>query len=243
MRVLKEKMNTPFFHIMCQGINKEYIFSSEQDKIKYMKIMEKTKEEIKIIILAYCIMNNHVHILFHEKDTKQITKYMQKVNLLYAKYYNKKYERVGYVFRDRFKTQPIYTERYLCTCVRYIYNNPVKANICNHAKEYKYSSYSQNKFYTDTPIERKIRKFICGEEVQEEYNEFVLLEDEQNKKQIHEEIFEELLQQKNITLKDLKNNKELLAKLVKKLKNDYKISFRSMERMIGIGRETLRKMI
>lgn len=244
MRILKKYMNTSFFHIMSQGINKEYIFNSEEDKDKYMKIIEETKEEIEIIILAYCIMSNHVHILFCEDNVEQLAKFMHKVNLLYAKYYNKKYERVGYVFRDRYKTQPILTEKYLYTCVKYIHNNPVKANMCESPEEYKYSSCIQNRFYTDREIEKNVRKFICMDKFQENSMEgFELLEVDSNKQQLCEEVFKIIINQKGINPKDLKNNKELLGKIVKQLKNDYKISFRVMEKIIGIGRETLRKTI
>lgn len=112
-RIQKENIKTPFFHIMVQGNNKEYIFNSTEDVNKYLEIMKKTKEKIAIIILEYCVMNNHAHLLFHEEDTKKLTQYMHRVNLLFAKYYNKKYNRVGYVFRDRYKTQPIYSEKHL----------------------------------------------------------------------------------------------------------------------------------
>ena len=90
-RILKKDINTSFFHIMVQGINKEYIFNSQDNKKKYIKILQETKEKIDIVILAYCIMNNHTHFLFHEKEINQLVKFMHRANLLYAKYYNKQY--------------------------------------------------------------------------------------------------------------------------------------------------------
>lgn len=237
-------MNTSFFHIMSQGINKEYIFNSEDDKEKYMRIMKDTKEKIPIIILAYCVMNNHIHILFNEKNVEQLTKYMHKVNLLYAKYYNRKYDRVGYVFRDRFKVQPIYTEKYLCTCVKYIHDNPVKVNICQKAQEYKYSSCVENKFDEGTKIENNIRKLIYLQNISKDtYDEFTFLEVERDKLEICKEVFGNLIKQEEIKQEDLINNKELLRTIVKKMKDNYKISFRTMEKVIGIGRETLRRII
>jgi len=210
-------MNTSFFHIMSQGINKEYIFNSEDDKEKYMRIMKDTKEKIPIIILAYCVMNNHIHILFNEKNVEQLTKYMHKVNLLYAKYYNRKYDRVGYVFRDRFKVQPIYTEKYLCTCVKYIHDNPVKANICQKAQEYKYSSCVENKFDEGTKIENNIRKLIYLQNISKDtYDEFTFLEVERDKLEICKEVFGNLIKQEEIKQEDLINNKELLRIIVKK---------------------------
>ena len=68
---------------------------------------------------------------------------MHKVNTLYAIYFNKKYNRVGYVFRDRYKSQAIYSEKQLYTCINYIHYNPVKAGICKIASEYEYSSYNE----------------------------------------------------------------------------------------------------
>ena len=56
---------------------------------------------------------------------------------------NKKRKRVGYVYRDRFKTQVINNEKHLYNCILYIHNNPVKANMCKKTSEYKFSSYKK----------------------------------------------------------------------------------------------------
>ena len=87
-RIPKKYMNTSFFHIMIQGINKEYIFKEEKDIKKYIKIIKETKEEIEGIalqIVAYCIMNNHVHLLIYTNDKQCLTKFMHRTNLMYAK--------------------------------------------------------------------------------------------------------------------------------------------------------------
>ncbi len=241
-RNLKKNMNTSFFHIMSQGINKEYIFDLQAEKRKYMKILKETKEKIDIIILAYCIMGNHTHLLFQEEDKEQLTKFMHMVNLLYAKYYNKKYDRVGYVFRDRYKTQPIYSEKQLYCCVKYIHNNPVKANICDKPEDYEYSSCKGNIFNTNTELEKNVRKFICMEEVEED-DEFALMEAEQDKEQTGKEILKMFMLQNNVRPNELKDNKELLRKIVKNLNGNYRISFRTIEKLLGIGRETLRKVV
>lgn len=243
-RILKKNINTSFFHIMVQGINKEYIFNSNEDKKKYMKIMGEIKEEIDIVILSYCIMDNHTHMLFHEEKINQLVKFMQRINLLYAKYYNKKYNRVGYVFRDRYKTQPIYTEKHLYTCVKYIHNNPIKANLCDKPENYDYSSYRKNIFYTDTELEKNVRKIILAKDNQEnESDEFTLLEMEQDKEEKCKELLDKMMIENSIAQYNLRNDREWLRKIVKELKYNYDISFRTMEKVMGIGRETLRKMI
>ena len=86
-------------------------------------------------------MNNYAHILVEAKEINELSKYMQRLGTKYAKYYNKKYNRVGYVFRDRFKSEGIYNEEHLYNCIKYIYNNPVAVGICNRTKDYPYSNY------------------------------------------------------------------------------------------------------
>ena len=246
MRIRKENINTSFFHIMVQGINKEYIFDSKEDINKYISIMKETKEKIDIIILAFCIMNNHAHILFYEKNVENLTKYMHILNLRYAKYYNKKYDRVGYVFRDRYKLQQVYSEEHLHTCVRYIHNNPVKANICKKANEYKYSSCYNNIFYSDTELEKNIKQnmfvFESSDANKNEEEKFILMENEENKEKIANDILEEIIIKNRITREEFFRRKELVAILIKKLKKDNGISYRMMEEIFGINRKKLKRI-
>lgn len=239
-RILKENINTSFFHIMTQGINKERIFNFQEDREKYIKLIKDTKEKIDVIILAYCIMNNHAHILCYEEDTQNLMKFMHIVNLRFAKYYNKKYDRVGYVFRDRYKAQLIHGERQLRTCIRYIHNNPVKAHICDSPEQYKYSSYTKNIFNTNTQLEKNARKYISGEDVDDE---FILLEDEENREKTKNELIKEIIVKNGIEIDDLKNNNELLKNIIKELHINNGISFRKIAEVTGISREKLRYII
>ena len=141
-RVAREKYKTGFFHIMIQGINKEYIFEKNENKEKYLFLMKKYYENYNIKIIAYCIMNNHAHFLIYSDDIKQISNYMHKINSIYAMDYNTINKRVGYLFRDRYKSQYINNREYLFKCIKYIHLNPVKAHIVKEERQYKYSSYN-----------------------------------------------------------------------------------------------------
>ncbi len=142
-RFPRSYIKTSYFHIITQGINKKYIFEETEDIKYYIKMMYNLKEEQKINIIAYCIMNNHAHMLIETEELAELSKYMQRLNTKYGKYYNKKHKRVGYVFRDRYKSEGIYSKEHLYNCIKYIYNNPVKAGICNKAEEYPYSNYKK----------------------------------------------------------------------------------------------------
>ena len=74
-------------------------------------------------------------------------------------YYNRKKERVGYVFRNRFKSQPILSKKQMYTCIKYIHMNPVKAGIVKEEKDYNYSSYNDYLYQTGF-INQEVLNFV-----------------------------------------------------------------------------------
>jgi len=221
-RVPRSYLKTSFFHIIIQGINKNFIFEYPEDIKYYISIMYKIKEEHGIKLIAYCIMNNHAHILIETENLKELSKYMQRLNTKYGMYYNKKYNRVGYVFRDRYKSEGIYDEKHLYSCIKYIYNNPVKAGICARAEEYPYSNYKK-----------------IADEIKEEY---VFIDVNEEKEEICRRVTNNFLNENNIDLIKLKNDKKKLRNLIITLKNDYNVSLRKIAECLDICRETIRNI-
>lgn len=142
-RIARNIIPGTFFHIMVQGINKEDIFEKDNYKLRYKKIIRENIEKFQIKVISYCIMSNHTHILIYTDNIDTMIKFMHNVNTSYAIYYNKVKSRVGYVFRDRFRTQTILNENHLKNCIVYIHKNPVKAQIVDNEEKYKYSSYNE----------------------------------------------------------------------------------------------------
>ncbi len=214
-------LNTSFFHVMSQGINKEFIFNNAVDIKFYIKNMYEIKDKYHIEIIAYCIMNNHTHLLIKTNIIKNLSQYMHCLNTKYGLYYNKKYNRVGYVFRDRYKAEGIYSEKQLYHCIKYIFNNPVKAGICNKAEEYEFSNYKKMK-----------------DNYEEEEYDFIDVEED--KREIGRKIVNDFLKQKGLQLKDLETNKQNLKELLILLRKKHNISFRIISDIIHINREKLR---
>ncbi len=125
----------------------------------YSNLLYKYLKKFDVKIIAYCIMNNHAHLLIYVEQVNALSEFMRAVNTTYALYYNKKYKKVGYVFRNRYKTEPIYNEKYLINCIHYIHDNPIKANICKVRQQYKYSSYYEYKLNKGKIIPISKRKF------------------------------------------------------------------------------------
>ena len=170
-RTARMYLETSFFHVMVEGINKEFIFNNERYIKRYLQIVNKHEKELNIQIIAYCIMNNHSHFLINTEEISSLSKFMQKINSEYARYYNYMEGRVGYVFRDRYKSEPILDKRQLLQCIKYIHRNPVKANMVAKEEEYQYSSYNyyiKMMKHNDYDIfDNEEFKYICGQN----YNE------------------------------------------------------------------------
>lgn len=230
-RKSRNYMEASFFHIMVQGINKEYIFNSNIDKKKYLEIMQNTKIQYNIELIAYCIMGNHVHLLVSIKNVEDLSKYMHKINTLYALYYNKKYNRVGYVYRDRYKSQIICSEKQLYICINYIHNNPVKASICEFPYQYEYSSFK----YCNISFNSINSK--------EEDSNIKFIEDEEQTKNEIKEIIKDYLINKNLKIEELRNNKKELIELIQILKCNYDVSLRKIAIYLMIPRETIRRLL
>ncbi len=138
----RKNENSNYSHVIVQGIEKKYIFNKLEYKNKYYELMLKQSEKYEIKLLAYCIMDNHAHFLIYADKIERLSSCMQSVNVSFARIYNRKENRVGYVFRDRFVSEPILNERQLYMCMAYIHFNPVKAGIVKEINQYFYSSYN-----------------------------------------------------------------------------------------------------
>ncbi len=160
-RVSRNKVGANYYHIMTQGIGKEYIFNTHQDKKKIIKVLKKYFVGDEVTIYAYCIMDNHLHLLVKSLNDEQLSTIMLKVNTSYAIYYNREHKRVGFVFRDRFRAEPVYDSYQMQNCVKYIHDNPLKAQIINDLNNYPYSSYND---YVNGNVSSDIINDIYGKE-------------------------------------------------------------------------------
>lgn len=128
-----------YMHIYTRGNGKQIIFEDRADYIRYLNLLKKYSSESGVKICAFCLMENHVHLIIYDPDRK-ISDLMHKLSSAYSGYFNWKYKRTGHVFEGRFNGIPIESEEYLLRAFRYVLNNPKKANICK-SEDYLWSSY------------------------------------------------------------------------------------------------------
>lgn len=128
------------YHIMCRGNHKGEIFWDDQDRQYYRSIIKQVKVSHSFELHAYCLMDNHVHLHIETRDI-EIGKIMKRINMLYAIFYNHKYQSVGHLFQGRYKSVLIKDDAHHLQITRYIHLNPVRAKISPRPEDYPWSSY------------------------------------------------------------------------------------------------------
>lgn len=127
-------------HVIVRGNNQESIFREDADKIRYLQLVNRYKERHLFKLLAYCIMDNHIHLLI-KQGNMSLSKSMQGIQQSFTQYYNTKYNCIGHVFHQRFKSFPVDDDAYLLALIAYIHNNPKVAGVVNDLGNYKWSSH------------------------------------------------------------------------------------------------------
>ena len=168
------------FHIYNRGNNKEKIFYDEQDYKAFLfrlglnlglsqeelgknillslpysriRITGTSKKDFKLH--SFCLMPNHFHLLIEQTGDNSVSKLISKLCTSYAKYFNKKYKRVGHVFQDQFKSVLIENNPQLLWISSYIHMNPVKDGFRKHPGDYLWSSYNDFVLDRNLPVVEK----------------------------------------------------------------------------------------
>ena len=140
-RTARQKSESGFYHVMIRGIGKQILFEDNEDFNRFLITVKRYLREHEVQIHAYCMMENHVHMLIRDPQ-KELAVFMKKLEGNYAFYFNHKYERIGTLFQERYKSEPIDNDEYFAVVLRYILQNPLKAGICA-VETYPWSSYSE----------------------------------------------------------------------------------------------------
>jgi len=123
------------YHVTARGNARQPVFESDFDRGKFLELLRETIKQFNWICHAYCLMDNHYHLLIETVDAN-LSKGMRNLNGVYTQCFNRTHRRVGHVFQGRFKAILVERESYLLELCRYIVLNPEPA-------DYKWSSYRE----------------------------------------------------------------------------------------------------
>ena len=154
-RQARKISSSGYMHIIVRGIGKQILFEDRSDFTFFISALKRFSSQSDVSICAYCLMENHVHILILDNN-RNVSVFMKKIGVAYSKYFNSKYDRTGHLFQDRYLSEAIEDERSLLIVFRYILKNPQKAGICP-AHLYEWSSYDaygkHNTFVNVSPFQ------------------------------------------------------------------------------------------
>jgi len=141
-------------HVVQRGNNRATCFFDTEDFERYLRFLLSAAGEEDCRVHAYCLMSNHVHLLVTPGDHAACARFMKTVNQRYAQHVNRIHERSGTPWEGRYRSNVVYSMRYVLACYRYIELNPVRAGIVRHPADYPWSSYRTNAEGLASPLVR-----------------------------------------------------------------------------------------
>ena len=126
-------------HVVQRGNRRQKVFFSEADKQEYLNIFGLSARLFKLQIWAYCLMDNHVHLIVVPEHEGSMTKAISLTHQRYTQMINFREGWRGYLWEGRYKSK-VLDERSLYAAIRYVERNPVRAGIVDIAEDYRWSS-------------------------------------------------------------------------------------------------------
>ncbi|MBP1750939.1 MAG: transposase [Deltaproteobacteria bacterium] len=157
-RQLRIEYPGALYHVTSRGNGKQSVFRSDHDRKSFLNILEQITGRYRFIILAYCLMDNHYHLVI-ETQEGNLSEGMRQLNGVYTQRYNRRHTRSGHVFQGRYKAIIVDKDVYLLELVRYVALNPVRAGIVDDPENWAWSSYRATVGKEESP------PWLCTERV------------------------------------------------------------------------------
>jgi putative transposase len=138
------------YHVMARGNRKSTIFHDDEDRRRFLQIVEHAVVVYCLRILAFCLMRNHYHFVLEAPECN-LSDAMQFINGVFAQRSNRRHGQTGHVFEGRFRSLVIQRESYLTRAARYVVRNPVRAGLVGNPAAWSWSSYLATSGLTPTP--------------------------------------------------------------------------------------------
>lgn len=239
-RQARQRSITDVYHVIQRGINRMLIFHDDDDRLMFIHLLKsQTCESFRIY--CFCLMDNHIHLIV---KSEQLSFHIHRIATTYAIWFNHKYERGGYLFQDRFKSETIEDQDYLLRCFRYVLQNPLKAGLCRKVSEYRWSSYGVYFNQTDSFVSTEFLPLFFDSKM--DFQDFMtendthafLDVDYQLKDHDVRKLLEEMLNGESFETLPKEDQKQI----VRKLKQNPKIGQRQLARVTGISLNMIHRL-
>ena len=139
-RPLRIEYQGAFYHITSRGDRQEEIYQEDGDREAFLSLLGEVCSRFNWIVYAYCLMNNHYHLLI-ETPNANLARGMRQLNGVYTQRFNRRHAQVGHLFQGRYKAILVQKEPYLLELSRYIVLNPLRAGMVKQLRHWQWSSY------------------------------------------------------------------------------------------------------
>jgi putative transposase len=126
------------YHLTTRGVSRMAIVLDDHDRARWCGFAEGTIERFAWTCHAFCLMNNHFHLVV-EALLVDVSAGMMHLNGRWARRFNERYLRTGHVFEAPFEARVIADEEHYEAAARYVFNNPVRAGLCERAEDWPWS--------------------------------------------------------------------------------------------------------
>ncbi len=177
-----------FHHVYAWGNDHHPVFKEAYHYQKYLRLLVDHSSANQISIIAYALMQWHVHLFIHDNENN-ISRFMYSLHGEYAQYYNRETHRTGHVFGERFNNKIVQANEYGLWLSRYIHRQPVEAGLVEDPGDYPWTSYRAYIGTNDTSRANTIsavafkkeiilQHFGIGENAKSRYRDFVMGDDD-----------------------------------------------------------------
>ncbi len=143
-RPIRIEFPNALYHVTSRGDRREDIFEDDEDRLAFLKTLEHVVSQFNWLCYAWCLMDNHYHLLVQTPDAN-LSKGMRQLNGVFTQMSNRRHKRVGHLFQGRFKAILVDNDAYLLELARYVVLNPVRAGMVKRAGDWRWSSYRASK--------------------------------------------------------------------------------------------------
>lgn len=149
-RPLRLEYAGALYHSTARGNARQDIFLDDEDRRRFLGVLERVVSRFHLVLHAYCLMSNHFHLLV-ETPEANLSSAMRQLNGVYTQAFNRRHNRVGHVLQGRFKAIVVERDSYLLELARYVVLNPVRARLTRKPETYAWSSYRATAGLTPVP--------------------------------------------------------------------------------------------
>lgn len=139
-RPLRIEYPDAVYHVTSRGNDRRDIFKKPPDRERFLSTLQSVNDRYNWICHAYCLMDNHCHLLIETPDGN-LSLGMRQLNGVYTQSFNRRYRKSGHVFQGRYKAVLIQKDSHLLEVARYIVLNPVRAGLTDKPETWAWSSY------------------------------------------------------------------------------------------------------